>query len=254
MRPDGRGMSEEADPVNQSSALKYVGIGSLAAVGIFLVVFIAGGIFVANNWRSWVAGPTRDVMTQVMDDADLPDEQKAAILDQTNDFIDAFERGDVTMQELGRFAEAFAQSPVVPMLGVYGIGQAYISQSELSEEEKTDANYRLRRAASPNERYLRTNSTTSWNRSSPDPARIRDRRSMAAASTPRSPDRTMSMTTSCVSSSSMSRPQSTKPARPTRNTGSVTRPKSRGSSRQRWGMNSTSSIDCRRIDSLGLAT
>lgn len=106
-----------------------------------------GGIIVANSWRSWVAAPTRDIVTQAMNETDLPDEQKAAILDETNDFINAFEHGDITLEELGMVAEAFVQSPVVPMLAVYGFGEAYISQSGLADEERADANYQLRRVA-----------------------------------------------------------------------------------------------------------
>jgi hypothetical protein len=142
-----RNVPEETHADKQGSVLKYVGIGCLSAVVVVLLLFIAGGIFVANNWRSWVAAPTRDVMTQVMSNADLPDEQKAAIVGQTNDFIDAFERGDITMRELGQVGEAFAQSPVVPMLAVYGFGQTYIAQSGLADDEKADADYELRRAA-----------------------------------------------------------------------------------------------------------
>ncbi len=140
-------MSEETNEIKQDSGLKYVGIGCLSAVGILAVLLIVGGIVVANNWRTWVAAPTRDIMTQAMNETDLPDEQKAAILDETNDFIDAFERGDITMEEFGKVAEAFVQSPVVPMLAVYGFGEAYITQSGLADGEKADANYQLRRVA-----------------------------------------------------------------------------------------------------------
>jgi hypothetical protein len=146
-REAGQEMTEKVHEVKQGSGLKYVGIGCLSAVGILVVLLIVGGIVVANNWRTWVAAPTRDVMTQAMTETDLPDEQKAAILDETYNFIDAFERGDITMQELGKVAEAFVQSPVVPMLGVYGFGEGYISRSGLSDEEIADANYQLRRVA-----------------------------------------------------------------------------------------------------------
>lgn len=140
-------MSEQVYESNQSSALKYVGIGCLSLFGVFVVLLVIGGFVVANNWRGWVAGPTREIMTQAMNEADLPEEQKAAILDETNDFIDAFERGEISMEELGRVGESFMQSPVLPMLASYGIGIGYVAESGLADAEKADANYQLRRVA-----------------------------------------------------------------------------------------------------------
>jgi len=140
-------MSDADFETKKSSGLKYVGIGCLAVLGIGIIAVIIGGVVVSKNWRGWVAAPARQAVSEMLDEANLPDEQKIAILVEMNSFIDTFEAGDITLEELGQVAEALAEGPILPMLAVYGLDEGYISDSGLSDEEKADASLQLRRVA-----------------------------------------------------------------------------------------------------------
>ena len=140
-------MSDAVFEEKKGSGLKYLGIGCLAVVLIVVVAGVVGGIIVANNWRGWIAAPTRQAITELIDDSSLPEDQKAGILAEADAFIAAFEAGDVTVEELGRVAEELAQSPIAAMIGAYVIDEQYIGSSGLPEEEKEAGRYQLRRAA-----------------------------------------------------------------------------------------------------------
>ncbi len=140
-------MSDADFEIKKTFGLKYVGIGCLAVIGIFIIALVIVGVVVAKNWRGWFADFSRDKIALVLDEAKLPDEQKIAIMAEMGAFIDAFETGDITLEELRKVAEAVAEGPILPMLAVYGLDEGYISTSGLSDEEKADAKIQLRRVA-----------------------------------------------------------------------------------------------------------
>lgn len=121
--------------------------GCLIATGILLLLIIGGGIFVAMNWKGWVATGTRSATQAILDESQLPADQKQKVLAKVNEVAADFENGKLTTQQLGKIAEELAQSPLMPLAVVYGIEEKHIKPSSLPKEEKEAGRLALERAS-----------------------------------------------------------------------------------------------------------
>ncbi|MEQ8850521.1 MAG: hypothetical protein RIB32_01915 [Phycisphaerales bacterium] len=119
--------------------------GCLIALGVVLVLLIAGGVFVALNWRGWTAGAMESGLVTMVEDSDLSNTEKSEVIVEVKRLTSAFRAGDVTVEELGRIFEELAESPLLAAVVVYGTSKEYVDPSGLSEEEKAQAKITLSR-------------------------------------------------------------------------------------------------------------
>lgn len=111
-------------------------VGCLAVLGVVVVLAIVGGIIVYMNWRSWAASGTEAVMTAVVEETQLPADQKRRIKAQVSQVTDAFRAGDLRIEEIGEVAQALESHPILPVGMLEFIEADKIASSSLSAEEK----------------------------------------------------------------------------------------------------------------------
>jgi len=131
-------MGNEADGGQSgggNGVLKVLGIGCLI---IFLFV-AAAGVYLAMNARSLASRGAQAMITAVIEDTDLPAEQKAALTERSRGLTDAFRDKEITLEELGRVGEALANGPLAAVAIVGAIQTQVIESIPDSEEERSAA-------------------------------------------------------------------------------------------------------------------
>ncbi|MEO1535507.1 MAG: hypothetical protein AAFS11_08100 [Planctomycetota bacterium] len=141
---------DDGIPVEQKSggAGKYIAVGCLAMVFVVLIALVIGGVFVANNWKSWAAPAITEIMANGIRDTDLTNEQKRELIARVEAMAGEFEAGTLTFEDLQKIGEALETSPLIAVGIVEAMNAVYIRPSDLPDEEKTEAvrlNQRLAR-------------------------------------------------------------------------------------------------------------
>ncbi|MDQ7012466.1 MAG: hypothetical protein Q9O74_01055 [Planctomycetota bacterium] len=119
--------------------------GCLVALAIVGVVLIAGGIYVATNWRGWASTGVNRLVETGLNQSSIPDAEQQEVMAVVGAFTDEFEAGDISVEQFIQVAEKLAESPVMPAMIVMGIQQSYLAESELTDEEKADGSKQLSR-------------------------------------------------------------------------------------------------------------
>jgi hypothetical protein len=122
-------------------------MGCGIALAIVLLLLIGAGVFIAMNWRGWAAGGMRQGMTAAVAELPVDDAEKAETQAVVDDFLDRFEAGDISLQQLGLVMQEITESPVMPAGMAMGVSQAYFKDSGLTEEEKADGRTQIARIA-----------------------------------------------------------------------------------------------------------
>lgn len=132
-----------SNPARRGSALK----GCLIAVFIVLLILVGGTIYIVNHWKSWTGGFMRKAADQMVQESELPEDQKTRILAQVDLVTRDWEAGRISSEEIAKvFGEVF-QGPLVPLLAAYAIEKKHLERSGLSADEKADGKLQLQRAA-----------------------------------------------------------------------------------------------------------
>ena len=120
-------------------------IGCLV-VGVICTIVCAGvGYYVYKNGPRLAIQATRQVVTTILIETDLPDEEQAAILEQFDRVGDAYLAGDLPLQDVILIMQDFVESPLMSMLLIQAVNAGHLEQSGLSEEEKAEARDTIQR-------------------------------------------------------------------------------------------------------------
>lgn len=122
-------------------------VGCLVALGVVLVLLGIGVVVVLMNWRGWMASAINTGTEEMLKQADIPEGEKPEMIAHVNEYTAAFEAGDVTFEQFGRFMEGLPESSLIPVGIVYSIEQGYVEPSGLSDEEKAAGSVQLHRFA-----------------------------------------------------------------------------------------------------------
>lgn len=136
------------DQKKAGGAGKYIAVGCLAVLILGLVGLGIGGVYVANNWKSWAAPQITKIMAAGIRDTDLTNEQKRELIARVEVMAQEFESGLLTFEDLSKIGETLETSPLLAVGIVEAMNMAYIRRSDLTDEEKADAvrlNQRLAR-------------------------------------------------------------------------------------------------------------
>lgn len=88
--------------------------GCLIVVAIILAIIGGLSIFVAYNWRGWVATGVKESTTAILADSSLAQADKDQISAKVETLAKDFESGKLTMIQMGKIAEALVASPILP--------------------------------------------------------------------------------------------------------------------------------------------
>ncbi len=122
-------------------------LGCGIALAVVLLLLIGAGVFIAMNWRGWTAGGMRQGVTAMIDQLPVDDAEKAEAQAVVDDFVDRFEAGQISVQQLGLVMQEIAESPVLPAGMAMGVSQAYFKDSGLTEAEKSEGQTQVARIA-----------------------------------------------------------------------------------------------------------
>ncbi|MCC6321704.1 MAG: hypothetical protein IT438_09760 [Phycisphaerales bacterium] len=135
-------------PDNPNLRRAGVAKGCLIAAAIFLVLLIGAGVFVAVKWKGWAAGALVSATTQMVNDSDLPADQKTRVISKVQTLADDFKSGKVSVEQMAHVFEQLGDSPLLPMGVIFGMTKGYIEPNkDLSADEKTAAKRTLQRFA-----------------------------------------------------------------------------------------------------------
>jgi hypothetical protein len=136
------------EPKKSGGAGKYIAVGCLSMVFLVLIGLLVGGMYVANNWKSWAAPAVTEIMANGIRDTDLTNDQKRELIARVETMGSEFEAGTLTFEDLTKIGEALETSPLIAVGIVEAMNAVYIKPSDLTDVEKTDAirlNQRLAR-------------------------------------------------------------------------------------------------------------
>jgi hypothetical protein len=138
-----------ADRCQPSSWSNQKGIasGCLIAIVIVVIIIVGGGIYVAKNYRIWAAKGITFAMTEVINESDLPGQEKAEITNILALVKENYIAGDITLKELGTVLEAMANCPAIAVGMVVQFEASYVTPSALRDDEKAVARLHLNRFA-----------------------------------------------------------------------------------------------------------
>jgi hypothetical protein len=129
----------------KKSALATCLTGCLIAFVVMLVLGALAAWWIWNNAASWAAGAGSQVAKEMINQTELPEEEKTDISLQIDRLADAGKAGELTLPQLSKFFQDFAQSPLMTTLAMSVIDKKYITPSGLSDEEKAEAQVTVQR-------------------------------------------------------------------------------------------------------------
>ena len=138
---------------SQRSHLKgfnsQTGIATAVLVGLiaFFLILVAVGVYAVKNYNVWIAHGIAAGMNAVINNSDIPEQEKAEVTQIITRLKDGYLAEEITLAELGQVLEAMGSCPALPIGLVVQFEQSYVSPSGLSPDEKAAASLHLNRLA-----------------------------------------------------------------------------------------------------------
>jgi hypothetical protein len=137
------GASTEAP--KKKSALATCLTGCLIVFVVMLVLAIIAGVYAYRKFPEWAAIGISETAKQVINETDLPEEEKVDISVQIDRLAEATRERKLTLTQMGEFLQNLVQSPLMTTLAMSMIDKKYIEPSGLSDEDKTEARVTVQR-------------------------------------------------------------------------------------------------------------
>jgi hypothetical protein len=129
----------------KKSALATCLTGCLIAFVVILVLAIIAGVWAYRKFPEWAAMGISEGAKQVINETDLPEEEKADISIQIDRLAEATRERKLSLAQMGEFLQNLMQSPLMTTLAMSVIDKKYITPSGLSDEEKAEAQVTVQR-------------------------------------------------------------------------------------------------------------
>jgi hypothetical protein len=120
-------------------------IGCLVISVVGLVLMAIVGFWISQNWRDWVSNISDSGISELIEQSELPPQEKQEIKTETDRVIDAFREGRVSLEQVGMILENLVESPLLTMIMVSAADEHYFDKSGLNDEEKAEGRTTLRR-------------------------------------------------------------------------------------------------------------
>ena len=129
------------------SGCRNFAVGCGCALGCLLLVVAAIGVWVAMNWKIWVADGTKKVAADAVAKSKLSPDDKDRVLKRINQLADDFKGGTVSTEQLYQVMEQIAKSPLLPLGLLMAADETYLKPSGLSGDDKEAGRRTLQRFA-----------------------------------------------------------------------------------------------------------
>lgn len=121
--------------------------GCLIALAVLVVIVVGTGIFVALNWKNWMADGISAVSRSMVDSSSLVQADKDKITQKIDTVMKDFKDGKVTMAQLGKLSEDMVSGPLIPLGMVSMAEKEYFPVAAFTPEEAAEAKRALERCA-----------------------------------------------------------------------------------------------------------
>ncbi|MCA9184162.1 MAG: hypothetical protein R3E01_11150 [Pirellulaceae bacterium] len=113
----------------------------------FLGLLICGGVifYVTRNASQLMASGARMIVVSAVNQSELPEQEKQAIIAQVDRLHNAFQSGEIDQADLERAFNELADSPLISLAVVEAVRAKYLDSSGLEADEKTQAERTLKR-------------------------------------------------------------------------------------------------------------
>jgi hypothetical protein len=124
-----------------------VATGCMVVVIAVILIFVASGVYVANNYQTWLAHGIAAGMHALIDNSDLPQHEQSEISEIIDQLKTDYLMEKISPAELGLILEGIGSSPALPIGLVIQFEQSYVAPSGLNSDEKMLAGLNLNRLA-----------------------------------------------------------------------------------------------------------
>lgn len=123
----------------------------VSAAIFFMLLLVAGGLatyFVVKNFRGWVAAGSEAIITEVINDANIPESEKDEVKAIVSDLRTDFENEVISTEDFGLIIQGFTTSPLIPaVIASESYRSYYEVNPDLTDEDKAAAKLELGRMA-----------------------------------------------------------------------------------------------------------
>ena len=141
--PVAAGKTNAAKKTKKRSGCGSCLFGCLGMVALLLVTGGIGGWIVWSQWPDW----TRGAIVATIENTDLAEEEKLAVVEQIDRLVDGYKSGDISGEQIFEVLEGVAESPISPVMFAGAAYERFIRTSGLAESEKQLAQITMRRVA-----------------------------------------------------------------------------------------------------------
>ena len=132
-------------PERKKSGMSTCLMGCLIVFGIVLLLVIVISIWAYYSWRGIAASGMATIAKQGIEQSQLPVEEKQEINVQVDRVADGFRDGKISMEQLAKLMQEFANSPLMTSVMASALDSQYLDKSGLSDDEKAEGKKTLRR-------------------------------------------------------------------------------------------------------------
>jgi hypothetical protein len=120
-------------------------IGCAVVLGAVLILGALASYLFYKNFRSIAAKFGEQAVGQMLDESNLPDQEKAEIKEQVARVAKAYRENKISNEQMVEVLEKVMKSPLMPAIMVVAVDKQYLDKSGLSAEEKTEGRVSLER-------------------------------------------------------------------------------------------------------------
>jgi len=102
---------------------------------LFILFAIIGAVVVYYNLNTWMVIGARAAVTAILKDSQLPEQEKQAIVKQTERVIGKFGRGEMTWEQLIHISQHYLQGPLPVVVAAYSVDAQILGASDFEEEQ-----------------------------------------------------------------------------------------------------------------------
>jgi len=144
---------DDQDPSTPDQAPANDGLSgcACAAIGcgvVFLFMLVIGGLsiyWIATNARRVAVTAAVPTLQKAVSTLNIPEDQQQQIDKRIQQVGEQFEKGDLSLEDLGNIVKTAAQGPLAPAAATLWFTEQYISKSNLTDDEKAAAVMTTRR-------------------------------------------------------------------------------------------------------------
>lgn len=139
--------THETHPTEQKSGAAGCLKGCLIVFFVLLILGALGVWWVVRNARDWASSGVSMVLTEMIEQSELPADEQAELKEEAKRLTDAIADGRISVEQGMEMMMELEASPLLPLIVIKSVEMQYLKPSGLSEEEKTEGMANLERYA-----------------------------------------------------------------------------------------------------------